>query len=110
MKERRNIIKVACLNTRGLNGESKKQEVGVMCKKRRIDVLGLSEMKLKGKGEVMFGNFKVLKSGVSERVRAREGVAIILNERLWKCVKESKFINSRLMSLKLKIEEEDTHR
>ena len=33
----------------------KKGEIGKMCLRRRLDVCALSETKLKGKGEVMFG-------------------------------------------------------
>ena len=44
------------LNVRGCNtSEAKKGEIGKMFLRRRFDACVLSETKLKGKGEVMFG-------------------------------------------------------
>ena len=57
----------------------------------------LSETKLKGKGEVLFG----------EAVgRAAEGVALLLSGRLMRCVVEWKEVSSRLMWVRVKIERE----
>lgn len=100
------IFKIACLNVRGVNAIGKKEEVGLICKERGIDICALSETKLKGKREDWFGSYKGLVSGVSERVRAREGVAIIMKEELWEFVKDSKFISSRLMWVKMKLRNE----
>ena len=44
----------------------------------------LSETKLKGKGEVMFGEVEGRMSGVAVG-RAREGVALLLSGRLMRC-------------------------
>ena len=52
--------------------------------RRRFDVSALSETKLKGKGEVMFGEVMGRVSGVAVR-RAREGVALLLSEWLMRC-------------------------
>ena len=49
----------------------------------------LRETKLKGKGEVMFGEV----AGGS----VREGMALLLSGRLMKCVVEWKEVSSRLM-------------
>ena len=67
------VVRVGCLNVRGVNDEGKREEIGVLFEERGLDILALSETKLKGKGEVMFGKFKVVVSGVNERSRAREG-------------------------------------
>ena len=67
---------------RGCGVEGKMEEVGSMFEKRGLDVLALSETKLKGKGEVAFGNVNGRKSGVSERVRAKEGVALLVRKEL----------------------------
>ena len=74
------VFKVGCLNVRGVNREGKKEEVGEMFKSRSLDLLAVSETKLKGEGEVMFGGYKGVISGVSEKVRAREGVGIVISE------------------------------
>ena len=57
--------------------EAKKGEIGKMFLRRRLDVCALSETKLKGKGEVMFGEVVGPVSGVAVG-RAREGVALLL--------------------------------
>ncbi|XP_071547063.1 craniofacial development protein 2-like [Panulirus ornatus] len=77
-----------------------------MFEERNMDVLALSETKLKGKGEEWFGNVLGVKSGVSERTRAREGVALLLNQELWEYVIECKKVNSRLIWVKLKVDGE----
>ena len=58
-----------------------------MILRQRLDVCALSETKLKGKGEVMFGEVVGLVSGVMGG-RAREGVALLLSGRLMTCVVE----------------------
>ena len=53
-----------------------------ICKRflrRRLDVCSLSKTKLKGKGEVMFGEVVGRMSGVVGG-RAKEGVALLLSE------------------------------
>ena len=59
--------------------------------------MAVSETKLKGEGEVMFGGYKGVISGVSEKVRAREGVGIVISDKWWRYVKKIKRINARLM-------------
>ncbi|XP_071529497.1 craniofacial development protein 2-like [Panulirus ornatus] len=99
-------LRVGCLNVCGCNQDVKKGEIGSMFEERNLDVLALSETKLKGKGEEWFGNVWGVKSGVSERTRAREGVAILLKQELWEYVIECKKVNSRLIWVKLKVDGE----
>ena len=61
----------------------------------RFDVCALSETKLKGKCQVMFGEVVGRVSGVAVG-RAREGVTLLLSGRLMRRVVESK-VSSRLM-------------
>ena len=56
----------------------------------------LIETKLKGKGEVIFGEVVGGVSGVAVG-SAREGVALLLSGRLMRCVVEWKEVSSRLM-------------
>ena len=63
----------------------------------------LSETKLKGKGEVMFGEVVGMVSGIAVG-RAREGVALLLSGRLMRCGVECKEMSSRLMWVRVKIE------
>ena len=56
----------------------------------------LSETKLKGKGEVMFGEVMGRVSIIAGG-RAREGVALLLSGWLMRCEVEWKKVSSRLM-------------
>lgn len=94
---------MGCLNVRGCGNEAKRCEIGGIMNDSGLDVLALSETKLKGKGEEVFGSVKGLKSGVGVRFRAREGVAVLLSEDMWKCVTEHKEESPRLMWVRLKL-------
>ena len=91
------ILVVGALNVRGCSTSvSKRCEIGDMFQRRKMDVLALSETKLKGKGEVAFGGVKGRVSAVRGG-RAREGVALVLNEWMLSKVVEWKEVSSRLM-------------
>ena len=88
---------VGSLNVRGCSTiESKRCEIGCMFCRRGMDVLGLCETKMKGKGEVAFDEVTGIVSGV-ERGRAREGVVLLLSEWIVNKVVEWKEVSSRLM-------------
>ena len=71
---------MGCLNVCGCSTiESKRCEIGCMFGGRGMDVLALCETKMKGKGEVAFGEVTARVSGV-EKGRVREGVALLLSE------------------------------
>ena len=72
---------------------------------RKFDVCAISETKLKGKGEVMFGEVVGRVSGVAGG-RAREGLALLLSVWLMRCVVEWKEVSSRLMWVRVKVERE----
>ena len=67
----------------------------------KMDVLALSETKMRGSGERMFGSVAGRVSGVVSG-RAREGVAILVSERVQEKVVEWKEVSSRLMWVKVK--------
>ena len=93
-------LNIGVFNVRGCStNELKKGEIGKMFLKLRFDVCALSETKLKGKGEVIFGELVGRVSGV-----AREGVALLLSEWLMRCVVEWKEVSSRLMWVREQIE------
>ncbi len=73
-----------------------------MFERRMMDILALNETKLKGRGEVMFGCVKGRKSGVVGG-RAREGVALLVSEKVNKWVVEWKEVSSRIMWVKMKV-------
>ena len=70
--------------------------------RRGMDVLALCETKMKGKGEVAFGDVTGRVSGV-ERGRAREGVALLLSEWMENKVVEWKEVSSRLMWVRVRM-------
>ena len=82
--------------------ESKREEIGRLFERRMIDVLALSVTKIKGKCDVMFGRVIGRMSGV-ESGRAREGVGLMLSERMKEYVVEWKEVSSRIMWVKLKV-------
>src|SRR6201990_2155529 len=109
MAERRGgtkILKVGTLNVRGVNKEEKTEEVGIVMKEKGFDVLALTETKLKGKGEMSFGMYKGIYAGVNERVRAREGVTIVMKDVWWSYVKWSGSIGARIVWVRLRIRRE----
>ena len=81
--------------------EGKREVIGRMFTERKLDVLALSETKMKGKGECEFGSVRGRLSGVA-RGRAREGVALLLSAEVLKCAVEWKEVSSRLMWVKVK--------
>ena len=70
--------------------------------RRGMDVLALCETKMKGKGEVAFGEVTGRVSGV-ERGRARESVALLLSEWMVNKVVEWKEVSSRLMWVRVRM-------
>ena len=98
------MAKIACMNVQGCNDSAKRECLGRMFAERGLDVLVLSETKLKGKGEVSFGEVSGRVSGVDSGW-AREGVCIIVSEEWKKYVKEWKEVSSRLMYVRLRIAE-----
>ena len=89
-------MKIACLNVQGCNDPAKRECVGRLFEERGLDVLVLSETKLRGRGERAFGSAMGRVSGVSSG-RAKEGVCIIVREEWKRCVSEWKEVSSRLM-------------
>ena len=66
-------------------------------------MLALSETKMKGKGEVAFGEVNGRISGVAIGERAREGVAVLLSEWMLKLVVEWKEVSSRIMWVRVRL-------
>ena len=76
-----------------------------MFRKRKLGVLALSETKMRGKGEVVFGGVGGRSSGV-ENGRAKEGVALLVSEEVRGCVVEWREVSTRLMWVRLKFGQE----
>ena len=74
---------VGTLNVHGCNMDEKKCMIVDMFRERKMDVLVLSETKVKSIGECEWEGERVIVSGLSERMRACEGVAVLIKGRLW---------------------------
>ncbi len=84
--------------------EDKREEIGRLFE-RRLDVLALSETKMKGKGETEFGSVGGRRPGVN-RERAKERVALLVSPEVQNGGIEWKEVSSRLMWVKVKFRKE----
>ena len=75
------MLNLGSLNVCGCGMDEKKCMVVELFKERKLDILALSETKVKGSGSKEWEGQRVIVSGVSEKRRAREGVAVVLFER-----------------------------
>ena len=76
--------------------DEKKCMVVNVFKERKLDIMALSETKVKGSGLREWEGQRVTVSGVSERCRAREGVAVMISGRMWGKVVDYKCFDSRI--------------
>ena len=109
MGRRRRLI-VGTLNVRGCSTDEKRCMIVNMFRERKMDVLVLSETKVKGTGEREWEGERVIVSGVCERMRAREGVAVVVRGRLWGSVTEYKCVSSRIVWIRMKVAGEKERR
>ena len=68
-----------------------------------LKILGVSVTKVRGNGEKAIGDVRCVFSGV-QGGRARAGVAVLLSERLGRCLKKWNGVNERILRLRLKVE------
>ena len=67
------------------------------------DALPLSETKVKGEGEQEWEGERVIVSGVPDRFRAHEGVAVVIKRRLWGSIIKYNCVSPRMLWVKLKV-------
>ena len=58
-------LRLGCLNVRGCNNLDKRERIERLMDERKLDVLALSETKLKGMGEFKWDKVSGIKGGVS---------------------------------------------
>ena len=96
-------LRIGSLNVRGCGTDEMKREViGRMFVRRKLDVLAVNETKMKGRGEREFGSVQGRVSGVTNG-RGREGVGLLLSEEMKKNVKEWCEVSSRLMWVRVQL-------
>jgi exonuclease III len=69
--------------------------------KNEVSVLGVSEVRSKGQGEIRSGDYSVYYSGGE---RAERGVAIVVYKSLMRSVVKKTVFNDRIIAIKLKAE------
>ena len=79
------VNRLGIWNVRGINVTVKREEVVDIFKEGKLELLALMEMKLKGNGEVSWCGVNGIVAEVQEMERAREGMAILLND-VWHSV------------------------
>ena len=68
------------LNERGITGTANEEEMVNVFREGKFKLFALMEKKLKGNGEVPLCGVNGIIAGIQEMERAREGVAILLND------------------------------
>ena len=69
-----------------------------MLEEYRLDILSLSEKKLRGEDEMSFGGVRGVKSGVERRGNAREGVALLMSKYICMCLKEFRGVSYSIVN------------
>ena len=106
-KEKEKIWKMGTWNVRSLTG--KENELIGELENIDIDILGITETKKKGKGEIMTeGGHIMMYSGVDLNYRAKEGVGCIVNKDNIRHIRKWYGISERILKVELEIDEKDT--
>ena len=111
VKRNQDRLKIGSLNVNGINNEQKRKEVVVQFSESDLDVLGLQETHLVGEGteegNKLWEGLRGIAcwSGLKEgyKGKKKEGVAILMSERMSKLVIECRSVNSRVCWAKCKI-------
>ena len=88
-------------NVRGINGTTKREQVVDVFRERKFELLALTETKLKGKGEVSWSGINVIFGCVQEIERAKEGMAVLLNDVWHRAVVKYRCVSPRILWIKL---------
>ncbi|PNF24655.1 hypothetical protein B7P43_G18069, partial [Cryptotermes secundus] len=96
--------KIGTWNVRTLNPAGKLEYLKTEMQKNEVHVLGVSEMRWKGQGEIRSGDYTVY---YSRGERAERGVAIVVHKSVVRSVVKKIVCNDRIIALKLKAEPVD---
>ncbi|CAF3333272.1 unnamed protein product [Rotaria sp. Silwood2] len=95
-------INIVTWNVTSLTG--KEMELAEEAQKYKLDILGISSTKRKGKGSLILNNgWQLYYSGVDSTIYAQAGVAILIHPRLIDSILEWKPINERVALLRLQL-------
>ena len=96
---------VGTWNVRTLYAKGKLENLKREMLKMKLNILGVSEVRWKGKGDFISDGMRVIYSGGEEH---QNGVALVLDENAGKRVKRIEQINDRIIVVKLETESVDT--
>jgi hypothetical protein len=99
-----NKLVIGTWNVRTMLQAGKLENLKREMERKKLDVVGLCEVRYEGCGEFTSGKVKIIFSG---KVKGQNGVAIVLGERVKKCVKSIELVNDRLMMVRLRAEPKD---
>ena len=90
--------------------KDKEEELLNLMKERRLDILGMSETRLKNKesGLDLGDNYTLIYSGI-EQGTTKYGVAILVGPRLSRSIKAVKLVNERIMKISLQLKRGRMH-
>ena len=94
-------VRFGAWNVRSIRG--REDELFEEMESYRLEVLGVSESKLKGSGAKAAGEGMCVFSGVQEG-QAKAGVAVLLSKRMSACLREWKCVSERIVRVRLRIE------
>ncbi|KAL1446168.1 hypothetical protein WDU94_012372, partial [Cyamophila willieti] len=101
-KQKEDTLRIGILNV--LTLKNKVEECIDVLIERKLDILGLSEVKRKGNGmEELRAGFHIFWSGGNE---AKYGVAIIVSNDIKNCITEVNNISDRLMKINIKLRDD----
>jgi exonuclease III len=100
-KKEQHNYKNGTWNVRTLNRESKLENMKKEMQKNEVSVLGVSEVRWKGQGEIRIGDYTVYHSGCE---RAEKVVAIVVHKSVVRSVVKKIVYNDRIIAIKLQAE------
>ena len=72
-------------------------------RKGKFELLALSELKMKEKGDISWCGVNIICVGVQENDRAREGVGVLLNDVGYSGLVEFRYVNSKILWIKVHV-------
>uniref|UniRef100_A0A8D8YBS6 Craniofacial development protein 2 n=1 Tax=Cacopsylla melanoneura TaxID=428564 RepID=A0A8D8YBS6_9HEMI len=102
--KKQNILKIGTWNVRSLGMTGKLENLLIEMRRLNMEIIGVSETRLKEQGDYWNDNFRVIYSGDE---KGTAGVGIILNKEWGKRVKNAILYSNRIILVKLQINEKD---
>jgi len=93
------MIRIGSWNVRTMSRQEKLENIKYVMRRISIQILGLTEVRMKGKGDFVSDDVRLIYSGGARRER---GVALLLDRQAAKCVERVEPFNNRLLMVKLR--------